>query len=117
VNDPSAAIEAFNRIEALVWFATAAGLPLIIKSGSRTQRLSVLAASCGFVLFGVTDLVEAETGGDMPAWLWASKIICAAFLLACRFNFIGWGKFKFTDRWFLFGLFCLAVSVVLMVFG
>jgi hypothetical protein len=34
-----------------------------------------------------------------------------------RFNFIGWGKFKFTDRWFLFGLFCLAVSVVLMVFG
>lgn len=117
MSDPYAAIGIFNRVEALVWFGTAFALPFIVRSGSRKQRLSVIAAGFGFVLFGFTDLLEAEIVGDMPAWLWACKIACAAFLIACRFNFVGWQNFRFTDRWFLFGVFCLAVSVALMALG
>jgi len=117
MSDPYTVIENFNRVEALAWFGTAFALPFIIRPQSQKQGVSVIAACFGFVLFGVTDLLEAETGGDMPAWLWASKIACAAFLLGCRFHFIGWKNFKFTDRWFLFGVFCLGISVALIVLG
>ena len=106
----------FNRVEAFVWFSTAFALPFVVRPALRKQCVTVFAAFFGFVLFGITDLLEAGAVGKIPAWLWGFKITCAAFLLACRFNFIGWRKFKLTDRWFLFGLFCLAVSVVLMVF-
>lgn len=117
MSDPHDVIGIFNRVEALVWFGTAFALPFIVRSESRTQRWSVLAGSMGFMAFGITDFLEAGTGGKIPAWLWASKIACAAFLLACRFNFVGWRNFRFTDSWFLFGVFCLAASVVLILLG
>lgn len=107
----------FNRIEAIVWFLVALGLPFVIKSESRKQRLSVFAASFGFILFGITDLLEAAIDGVIPAWLWAFKISCATLLLACRFFYIGWRNFRLNDKWFLFGLYCLAASVVLIVLG
>ena len=107
----------FNGFEAIVWFLVALGLPFVIKSVSRRQRLSVFAASFGFVLFGITDLLEASEDGAIPAWLWAFKIACAAILLTCRFFYIGWGNFRVKDRWFLFGMFCLAASVALMMLG
>lgn len=117
MSDAQAAVEAFNRIEALIWFGVAVGLPFVIRPDDRRRRISVLAAAFGFVLFGITDLLEADTAGAMPGWLWILKITCATFLLACRFDYIGWKNFRFTDRWFLFGLFCLAASVALILLG
>lgn len=117
MSDPDTIIGHFNRAEALVWFLVALGLPFVVRSASRKQRLCVFAASFGFVLFGFTDLLEAEKTGAIPAWLWASKIACGVFLLSCRILYVGWENFKFNDRWLLFGLFCLAASVTLIVLG
>jgi hypothetical protein len=117
LSDPNTLIGYFNRAEAAVWFLVALGLPLVVKSKSRKQRVGVLAGSCGFVLFGVTDLLEAERTGAIPAWLWASKIICGVFLLSCRILYIGWENFRLKNRWLLFGLFCLSATVALIVLG
>ncbi|MEP3213037.1 MAG: hypothetical protein ABJQ29_07590 [Luteolibacter sp.] len=75
----------------------------------------MFAASFGFLLFGISDFLEASTYGDMPPWLWAMKMGCAAWLLACRFSYIGWRNFRFTDRYFLFALFCLAASIAVIL--
>lgn len=107
----------FNRAEAIVWFLVALCLPFVIKSESRKKRLSVFAASFGFVLFGITDLMEARIEGRIPAWLWAFKIACGALLLTCRFFAIGWEHFRLSERWLLFGLFCLSAAVALMLLG
>ncbi len=45
------------------------------------------------------------------------KIACGAILLSCRIFHVGWENFKFNDRWLLFGLFCLATSVALILLG
>jgi hypothetical protein len=74
----------------------------------------VIAASLGFVIFGISDIIEAQTLREPPAWLWPLKITCAAFLLSCRFSYIGWRNFRITDRYFLVGLLCLAASVFIM---
>ncbi len=108
-----AIFEAFNRLEAFIWFGVAAALPFVIKPKSREQWLATIGASFGFILFGITDLLEAPTHGRMPAWLWAFKIACAAFLLACRFTYTGWRNFRITDRWFLFGIACLAACIAI----
>lgn len=117
MSDPDTIIAHFNRAEALVWFAVAACLPFVVRSASRRQIRCVFAASFGFVLFGVTDLLEAGRVGDVPAWLWAFKIACGSHLLVCRLIYIGRENFRPDDRWLLFGLFCLAVSVALIAFG
>jgi len=117
LSDPNTIIGHFNRAEAVIWFLVALGLPFVVRSASRKQRMAVYAASLGFVLFGVTDLLESERTGAIPAWLWAFKITCAAYLLSCRFLFIGRQNMRWNDRWLLFGLFCLVVTIVLITLG
>jgi len=45
VNDPFTLIWHFNRVEAALWFVAALGLPFVVKSCSRKQRLSVFASA------------------------------------------------------------------------
>ena len=115
MSGPYGAFEIFNRIEASFWFAVAILLRFIVRPSDRKQRFSLIAASCGFILFGFTDILEAPTHGNAPAWLWFLKIGCATFLLACRFTYIGWKNFRLTDRYLLFGLLCLAISIAIMI--
>ena len=117
MSDPDTIIAHFNRAEALVWFVVAVWLPFVVRSESRKQQLGVYAGSIGFVLFGISDLLEAGRAGDIPAWLWVLKISCGAFLLSCRILYVGLENFRLNDRWLLFGLFCLAVTVALILFG
>jgi len=111
MDDPFVIYEGFNYLECLTWIGIAVALPFVVKCSSRRQRIVVLAASVGFVFFGFSDFWEARTHGQLPPWLWVYKIGCAAFILSCRFSFVGWHQFRFTDRYLLFGLFCLAASL------
>jgi hypothetical protein len=81
LSDPNTIIGHFNRAEAVIWFLVAGALPFVVESTSRKQRVAVLAGSCGFLLFGMTDLLEAARTGNIPGWLWAFEIACASFLL------------------------------------
>lgn len=117
MSDPDTIIAHFNRAEAVVWFMVALGLPFFVRCASRRQRMAVYCACFGFILFGITDLLEAERIGAIPAWLWAAKIGCGALLLSCRIFHVGWENFRCNDRWLLFGLLCLTASVALIIFG
>ncbi len=101
----------FNRFEGTAWMVIAVVLPFVVKRETRRQNLSVFAASVGFVLFGVTDFLEAPLQGRLPAWLWVAKILCAAFILSCRYSYVGWDKFRLKNRYLVFGLGCLASSL------
>lgn len=102
--------EIFNKIEGVLWLIIALALPFFVRAASLRQRLSLAAASVGFILFGISDFLEAPLQGQLPAWLWAYKIFCAAWILSCRFFYLGWDRFRFNDRYVVFGLCCLLAS-------
>jgi len=114
VDDPFFLYVTFNRLEGAAWIAVAIGLPFSIRPSTNRQKLSVLAASFGFALFGITDFLEAPLRGQLPAWLWTFKILCAAWILSCRFFYVGWNHFRLTDRYFLFGIACLIASLAVI---
>jgi hypothetical protein len=100
--------ETFNRVEAVAWFAIALALPFFVKADTPRRRVVIATASLTFIAFGFTDLAEAGTRGQMPPWLWIAKVACAAVLLCCRYTYLGWHRFRITDRYLLFALLCLA---------
>ena len=106
--------ETFNRLEAVAWFVIALVLPFRIARRTPRQNLSVFTASAAFVAFGITDLLEAPTHGNLPAWLWAAKIVCAATLLSCRYHYLGWHTFRLSDRYLIVAILCLTASILAM---
>jgi hypothetical protein len=110
MEDPMLIYETFNKLEGVLWFAIALALPFSIRPRTLRQILSIAAAALGFILFGISDFLEAPLQGQLPAWLWIYKIACAAFILSCRFSYIGWQNFHLSDRYVLVALFCLLAS-------
>lgn len=106
--------ETFNYAEGVVWWMFAVGVQLLIPSRDRKQKLALGLASVGFVLFGLSDFLEAPRAGMLPWWLWGLKVVSAAMILASRYHYIGWKQFRMTDRFFLFGLFCLICVVAII---
>lgn len=117
MNDSYQVFEIFNRIEACIWFSAAIGLLFFIKWDSKRQLASIRIATFGFVLFGITDLLEAPTHGLVPAWLWVFKITTATLLLGCRVIYVGRKNFRLTDRWLVFGVICLVISACIIWMG
>ena len=111
MDDPYLIYEIFNRTEGIAWFGIAIALPFLVSRKNRRQNIAVFLASFGFVLFGITDFIEAPLRGQLPWWLWAYKIVCAGFILSCRYIYLGWHRFNFKDRYLIFGLSCLAASL------
>jgi hypothetical protein len=77
----------FNTVEAIVWFAIAIGLAWrSLSAAGRTKNIGITAA-VAFAAFGVSDLVEIQTGAwYRPAWLLAWKVACIVILVACYFR-------------------------------
>lgn len=81
--------ETFNYIEAGFWFV----LALITFSASITKRAEpfkfvLLVASVGFVLFGISDIIEVSTGAWWrPWWLLALKASCVITFIWCFLRF------------------------------
>ena len=72
-----------NRIEAGFWIVI--GLIFAVASvwKTGTTRFRCTEAAIGLVLFGCSDLVEAETGAWWrPWWLLVWKVACVLVLLA-----------------------------------
>lgn len=111
MDDPFLIYVIFNRLEGLAWWIVAAALPFVVKPKTPRQKWAIALASLGFVLFGITDFLEAPLRGQLPPWLWLFKIGCAAWILSSRFFYIGWNRFRLTDRYFLFGLACLTATL------
>ncbi len=73
-----------NQIEGVFWIVIAAAVLVAgIRAGGRMRTLAVVAAVL-FVLFGVSDFIEATTGAWWrPWWLLVWKGLCLLGLLAC----------------------------------
>lgn len=105
---------AFNYAEGLIWLAFAVCLPLLFRKTATNQKWGIVIACLGFVLFGISDLIEASIRSDIPVSLLSFKIACGTMILSGRFTYVGWKRFNLRDRYFLFGLFCLiAVSGII----
>ena len=98
----------FNHVEAVLWLGVAVFLVTRVKPVHRRQRWALWAAAATFVVFGVSDWLEAGHSGTVPLWLYAVKIACGASIFACRFTWLGWRTWHWRHREFLFGVFCLA---------
>jgi hypothetical protein len=105
----------FNAVEACLWGLVAVVIPLKASRDSAQQRIGVWLASAGFVAFGVTDLLEIGRQGAIPLWLWGFKIACGVSILVARYTWRGWNTFRWRDREVLFGLFCLASALALIL--
>ena len=78
----NSAVDSFNAVEVVLWLIVAL---VLFHLGRRHQRLRGHAWSAAslFVLFGISDLVELQTGAWwQPWWLLAWKALCLVGLLA-----------------------------------
>ena len=73
----------WNRFEAALWFAFAALCAIKAARASRDRRRIFAMLAAAFAVFGVSDLIEAETGAWWrPWWLAAMKGACLVVLVA-----------------------------------
>lgn len=105
----------FNTVEALLWFAVAIVIAVRVPTQTRQKRFGAGLASASFLVFGVTDLLEVGRAGHLPLWLWGLKIACGVGIFVSRYTWLGWNRFRWRDREFLFGLGCLVAVLVVIV--
>lgn len=80
----------FNQGEALLWLVISLGI-LVRTLVQKLRRIPVLPAQLAlipaFALFGLSDLIEAQTGAWWrPWWLLALKAFCILVFLFCFLN-------------------------------
>lgn len=106
----------FNYVEAVLWIAVAVFLAVRVPRRLRAELLGVVIGCIAFVMFGLTDVLEAPYFGRLPWWLWAAKVVCGAGILAARYTYIGWNRWRWHDREMLFATACaVAVGVVIVL--
>ncbi|APZ95218.1 hypothetical protein [Fuerstiella marisgermanici] len=103
--------QTFNAIEGGLWFVVAALIFWKVDRPQRHQKIGVLLGVFAFALFGITDLLEISREAQIPLWLWMFKIACGVLILAARYTWLGWAKFRWRDREVLFGVACLLAVV------
>jgi len=107
--------ETFNYFECVSWITIAFVLPFWFRNCPRDKRSVIIRASLTFVVFGISDYLEAPTHGRLPWWLWTWKIVCACLLLKWRYDYIGRERFHWLDRTNILAL-AVFVAVLLAMF-
>jgi len=84
-------ITTFNYLEASLWFAIAS--ILFINAISRKKYIAykktMLISSACFLLFGVSDIIEAHTGAWWePVELLVFKALCIIGFVFCFFSYL-----------------------------
>ena len=91
--------EIFNYCEAGLWFVVAA--VLFVRAGRMAVRPRQLGrvAAAAFFLFGVSDLIEAQTGAWWkPIGLFLLKAACVIVFGGCGWKYRRWLKFQNDGR-------------------
>ncbi len=107
--------QTFNAVEAFLWAVVASVIALRAKRENNQQCFAVALGCIAFLAFGVSDLLEIAHQAEIPWWLWIMKIACGTAILTARYTWVGWSKFRWTDREFLFGLALLAATIMVIV--
>ncbi len=107
--------QSFNAVEALLWVVVAGVIALRVRCENNQQCIAVALSCIAFLAFGISDLLEIAHQAAIPWWLWAMKIACGTAILSARYTWVGWTKFRWKDREFLFGLALLAATIMVIV--
>jgi hypothetical protein len=68
-------VEIFNYIEAIFWISI--GITYLYFANTKTSKLYFFFVALTFITFGISDIVEANTGAWWkPLWLFFWKAIC-----------------------------------------
>jgi hypothetical protein len=82
-----------NQIEAIVWLVLALALGVHAFFREKRLRPTLLFLAAMIVVFGVSDLVEAETGAWWrPWWLLVWKGSCLLLMLAAFLRYLRLSK-------------------------
>lgn len=78
-----------NYIEAGIWIAIALGFGVRIIRPSGTERYQALIAFLTFFVFGLSDIIEVQTGAWWrPWWLLVWKSLCVFSMAALLINYL-----------------------------
>lgn len=83
-------ISAFNYIESGLWVLMAAiVLSAMVRCGRSSAYFGVMSVAIfSFVAFGVSDIIEAQTGAWWrPLWLLVLKSVCVVALVGCYIRY------------------------------
>ena len=105
----------FNYAECAAWISIGLFLIFRYRAFKPDRLLWIRIAIPTFVLFGISDYVEAGEYGHVPYWLWCWKIICGAVLVRCRYGYIGIDRTKFLDSYSVAAT-LLLIAVLLLAF-
>ncbi len=105
----------FNYLECVTWITIGLVLPFWFRRCPPEKRGAIWRAAVTFFVFGISDFLEAPTRGRLPWWLWTWKILCATYLLKCRYDYIGKERFRWVERTNLLAVACL-LAVLLAMF-
>ena len=107
--------ELFNYLEGGIWIVVAVALPFRFSFDSKPRKIGLLISAVGFVVFGVSDFLEATRQAAIPLWLWGLKVVSGIMILCGRYTYIGWRKFSVADRFFRLGAILLVMVVALIL--
>ena len=80
----------FNYVEAGIWFLFTLVLLIgVFKQGKHSPYFrNLIIASFFFLLFGISDIIEAHTGAWWkPLWLLILKGICLIAFVGCAYQY------------------------------
>jgi hypothetical protein len=78
-----------NYLEAALWGAIAVGFVIAAIRSTETTRARAAVAAVAFVAFGLSDVVEVQTGAWWrPWWLLAWKAACVAVFLMLYVDYL-----------------------------
>ena len=82
----------FNLVEGLMWIGM--GTILLWKScSSERARNPIILAGVTFILFGLSDFVEIQTGSWFePVWLLIWNVACVVSLVSCLVWYLALGR-------------------------
>ena len=77
-----------NYIEGVFWMTIGIGLGVAGRKTNPAYKNLALIACAFFIAFGISDLVEAQTGAWWrPLWLLAWKGLCLVVLTCCYWKY------------------------------
>ena len=105
---------AFNGVEAVLWFLVSAVILVHRTQATGTRRRALVLAVVSFVLFGISDLIEASHADHYPLWLWGFKIACGAGILISRWMWLGPQGLTWRSREVVFAVSCLLTAIIII---
>lgn len=99
----------FNIVEGIIWICLGIYLLTRIHTYPVEQQWIIRTAAMALWLFGLSDWLEAPTGGRLSLPIWALKLSVGATLVFLWYRYIGIDRRKWVDSRAVLLLFLLLV--------